>query len=78
MADLVASLAPERVEIRGRRLIVLTQDPTAISIQSFIEAGAQTAVVGTNWLHLIGDWHEADWIGVWAAASDRPRGARHT
>jgi PTS system N-acetylglucosamine-specific IIC component len=73
MADLVASLAPERVEIRGRRLIVLTQDPTAISIQSFIEAGAQTAVVGTNWLHLIGDWHEADWIGVGAAASDRRR-----
>jgi PTS system N-acetylglucosamine-specific IIC component len=61
LASLVASLDPERIELRGRRLIVITSDPTRISADVLLGAGAQAVMVGANCLHLIGNWHKADW-----------------
>jgi PTS system N-acetylglucosamine-specific IIC component len=62
IANLVASLAPDRIELRGRRLIISTAAPASVPNELFMSAGVQAVVSGHSSVHLIGDWDEAEWL----------------
>ncbi|VWX46710.1 N-acetylglucosamine-specific PTS transporter subunit IIBC [Novosphingobium sp. 9U] len=72
VAGLVRALHPERLEIRGRRLIVMTDAAGQAQADLFLQAGVQAAMIGEGSVHLIGDWQGADWIGSIPQAAPEP------
>jgi PTS system N-acetylglucosamine-specific IIC component len=74
IAHLVASLNPDRVELRGRRLVISTAAPSAVQSELFLKAGVDAVMSGERSVHLIGNWSDAEWLGATVKAAQERDG----